>query len=223
MGVAPVSRAHETPAASSRGPDLTAYCCARTPVGAITHACMPESAAAASAKAGDRGLSLSPHPRGAGDSSRGRRAPCPPGSRGRRSPAPPRARREAPRARPDVRARRVPHGRDAQQVDVVAQAKRELQVQQLVIGEPLASECDLRHEAGELHGADGAREAHELAARPQRRGNGGRRRSPPPRARSRRGGASTPGTRHRAPGGRAGSCPTRRRPRAARNGGRPSV
>ena len=28
----------------------------------------------------------------------------------------------------DVRARRVPHGRDAQQVDVVAQAKRELQV-----------------------------------------------------------------------------------------------
>ena len=50
-GVAPVRSAQDMPACESRGPVLSAYWRASTPVGAITQACVPLSAATASAQA----------------------------------------------------------------------------------------------------------------------------------------------------------------------------
>ena len=46
-GVEPVRTSHVTPAASSSGPRLCAYWRARTSVGAIMSACVPESDTAA--------------------------------------------------------------------------------------------------------------------------------------------------------------------------------
>ena len=75
----------------------------------------------------------------------------------------------------------------------------------LVIREALARELDLAPCGGGVQGAEGAREAHELAALTAAARERGRRRVPVLERDRRRCGASTPGSRHRGPGARARS------------------